>query len=144
MKIKISMGEYGGVEFDEKEGFNIITKPQPLSNENGLYVSGKVNNVRQMRGLSHMQLFLDNILFEPLYVRPVQAGTRGDLYDVSFLVNDKFYLHTLMESDGTLYVSLLMTTLNGETDIIKFTYEGRNLELFFEEVKKDIRNIFDK
>lgn len=139
MYCKVSMG-YGGVEVSDK-GFNIITKPQPFSSDDGICFEQETDKVKQMKNLSHMYKFLDAICFEQVYVEPLQVGMRGFLYDVSFMINHKYYLHVLMDMGDNTYPVLIRND-KGEINPIKFTYEGSVMEKFFKEVKVDIYNLF--
>ncbi|AGH32186.1 hypothetical protein VPHG_00119 [Vibrio phage 11895-B1] len=142
MKVKISMG-YGGVEFNEGNGFNILTKHQPMSHNNGFQLDVETDKVKQMRNIGYMQQFMDAILFDPPYVEILQAGERGHLVDVVFLVNKEFILHVLMDEDDSLYPILVRPDHNDDINSIKFTYEGLCLEQFFDEIRKDIKSIVE-
>lgn len=139
MYCKVSMG-YGGVEVSDR-GFNIITEPQPLSTNDGVCFEQETDKVKQMLNLSHMYKFLDTLCFESVYVKPMQVGMRGFLYDVSFMINHEYYLHVLMDMGDNVYPVLIRSD-KGEINPIKFTYEGSVLTKFFDEIKVDINHLF--
>ncbi len=139
MNNKISMG-YGGVEFSETEGFNIITKKTPLKSEEGLVVEEVPCEAVKMENLALMYKFLDEVLFERLYVEPVSGGTEGEISSINFLVNSKFYLNVITVVDGGMYPALL----SDDKRILKFSYEGKQLERFFDEIRKDVKDVLSR
>jgi hypothetical protein len=139
MNSKISMG-YGGVEFLDGKGFNIITKPTPLKSEDGLVVGEVTCGVVKMENLTFMHKFLDEILFERVYVKPVEVATGGGVSSASFLVNGKFFLNVIADTNGGVHPSLM----KDKDSILKFSYEGDTLERFFDEIRKDIEDILSR
>lgn len=137
MNNKISMG-YGGVEFTDK-GFNILTTPQPLKSEDGIFVEGLPDKVQQMMNLALMQQFLDAVLFERVYVEPVTVGQAGPVYSAAFMVNN-YVLQVTMDGED-LYPALIPNVEDPKQQPIKFSYDGDQLDNFFSEIRKDLGKI---
>lgn len=141
MKGKISLG-YGGVEVGADGVINVITEPCPLRTTDGYQFEPPKGRVSQMENLGKVVEFLQTICYGRVYVKPLEAGYLGTWKDVKFSVGDTFFLHVQQIEDGSLYTTLIIPK-EGDLDIIKFTYEGTVLDSFFNEIKKDIANIFE-
>lgn len=145
MKNKINTG-YGSVEFSEDKGFNISTDHEPLKSTDGLMLPLVTCKTTQMQNLTTVYKFLDEVLFEKIYVKleEVNVSADGQTYVSAFTVNNNFFLHVILDVEGGLYPSLISISDNMEQDIIKFEYEGVQLNNFFSEIKKDIYSIKEK
>lgn len=141
MKGKISLG-YGGVEITDEGVMNIITKPCPLNTTEGYQFETPKDKLGQMKNLGKVVEFLQTTFYDQVYVKPVEAGYLGTWKDVKFLVGGEFLLHVQQVEDGSLLTTLAVED-GGDWSIIKFTYEGVLLNNFFNEIKKDITDIFE-
>ena len=145
MKNKINTG-YGSVEFSEDKGFNISTDHEPLKSTDGVMLPPVTCKTIQMQNLTTVYKFLDEVLFEEIYVKPeeVNVSEDGQTYVAAFTVNNNFFLHVILDIEGGLYPSLISISDNMDQNIIKFEYEGVQLDNFFSEIKKDIYSIREK
>ncbi|AGH32034.1 hypothetical protein VPIG_00178 [Vibrio phage PWH3a-P1] len=141
MKNKINLG-YGFVEFNEGKGFNISTKNKETISD-GLMIEMETNKEKQMENLMFAHRFLDTILFEQIYSQPLQTGLRGDFKDVIFLINHEYMLHVLVDQDNKVY-PVLLKTVGDDVEPVKFSYEGETLKQFFNEIVKDVNDLFNE
>ena len=135
---------YGSVEFSECKGFSIFTKGVPLKSNEGINLKPATRKSEQRKNILHAQKFLDEVLFEQIYVSPEEVSSYGDSYTAIFTVNHKFFLHVVMDDKGNIFPSLMTGAEKGKPKIIKFEYEGVQLDNFFSEIKKDINSIKEK
>ena len=142
---KINLG-YGSVSFLEDSGFNISTEAEALKTTDGVRVETKPDKVQEMYNLGMVKSFLDELLFEPLYVEPygVSNSSGGDGEEIktgTFVINNKYLIHMIMVDNSTMLPSLVSDDKQGNPQIIKFEYSGENLEAFFKEIKKDLNRL---
>ena len=147
MKIenKINLG-YGSVSFIEESGFNISTEAEPLKSTDGVLVESKPDKIQEMYNLGLVKSFLDELLFEPLYVEPYGFGDSLDggaeVKIGTFVINHKYFIHVVMLDNKTILPSLVSDDNHGDhPQIMKFEYSGKNLEAFFKEIKKDLNRL---
>ena len=146
MKIenKINLG-YGSVSFIEDSGFNISTEAEPLKTTDGVRVESKPDKVQEMYNLGIVKSFLDELLFEPLYVEPYGVGDSeaggAEVKVGTFVINHKYFIHVVMVDNKTILPSLVSDDKQGDPQIMKFEYSGENLEVFFKEIKKDLNRL---
>ncbi|CAL9959759.1 hypothetical protein VPHF99_0048 [Vibrio phage F99] len=130
---------YGGVVITEN-GLDVVTEDCEMSTNDGVQFDIEEDKVEQVKNLSYMVEFLQDVFFNQPYVEPVQVGTRGDLSDVIFEINEKYFLHVLMETNGNIYPVLLRPSGEGCSPV-KFSYEGEVMDQFFSEVRKDVLEV---
>lgn len=138
---KVNTG-YGSVEFISDKGFNINTEHEGLKRKHPLNYP-ETSEVEKMGHFTHLHSFMDEVLFERLYVQSVLFERMDEETTFSvFLINGKHRVG-VVTCKGQMYPTLFAgDEFNSIT--INFEYSGEELDNFFSEIKKDIEDLISQ
>lgn len=111
-----------------------------MTKEHPLEIIGEISKAERMLHLSYLQGFMDEVLFEGLYVGNILFEyLDGETIMAVFLVNGEHRVGVVRQH-GEIYPTLFAGDEVNRI-IINFEYSGKELGNFFSEINKDIDSL---